>query len=62
MDLILDKKDVVKTAVRDWDAKRAPAIQQYARSLSNKIARDAVTETYEMFKGAYFLAKLMLTI
>jgi len=61
LDLILDKKDV-KTAVRDWDAKWAPAIQQYARSLSNKIARDAVMETDEMFKGAYFLAKLMLTI
>lgn len=51
MDLILDKRDSVKIAGREWDAKWTPAIQSYAASLSSKSARDAIKGLEEMFKG-----------
>ena len=51
MDLILSKKDSVKVAGREWDAKWTPAIQGYAASLSSKSARGTIKEMEEMFKG-----------
>ena len=51
MDLILDEKDVVKTAVSSWRMKWAPAVLSYAGGLTSKSAKTILKEAQTMFEG-----------
>ena len=51
MDLILDEKDMVKTAVSSWRTKWAPAVLSYAGGLTSKSAKTILKEAQTMFEG-----------
>ena len=44
MDLILDKKDITKTATQLWHLKWVPAVLGYAKSLKTKSVATAIEE------------------
>ena len=51
MDLILEKKTVVKTAASAWVSTWVPAINAYSASLKGKATKEALKNAQETYKG-----------
>lgn len=50
MDLILEKRDASKAALREWMTKWVPAILQYAKESGGKVV-GAVTKAEKDYEG-----------
>ena len=59
IDLILGRKDIVKTAMHDWTYKWVPAILERAGTLKGK-ATTLMLETQKKYEGMIMLIQLGL--
>lgn len=48
MELILDKSNVVKSAVNDWQTKWVPAIKKYSETAPKKAAKALLDEAKDL--------------
>ena len=55
VDLVLEKKDVLKRAVTDWEDKWVPAIAAYSDSCTGKVTREVVSLVKHLYstEGTY---------
>ena len=55
--MILEGKDVVKTAGHQWSLKWVPAILGYAKSLKTKAAISTLKEANQLYSGMCYIFK-----
>lgn len=55
MDIILKKRDVIKTAAEEWKGKWTQAIISYAQTLRSKPVKSALKGVETKFEGVFSL-------